>query len=80
MTPERAATLLKIPLKERKCEVVVARKELKEYFLRSVHMRYWVDVQDNNYGERITQRHIYEGTVMKILDKKEIEIVPNVNY
>ena len=79
MTPERAATLLKIPLKERKCEVVVARKELKEYFLRSVHMRYWVDVQDNNYGERITQRHIYEGTVMKILDKKEIEIIPNVN-
>ena len=66
MTPERAATLLKIPLKERKCEVVVARKELKECFLRSVHMRYWVDIQDRKYNERITQRHIYEGHEISI--------------
>ena len=61
MTPERAATLLKIPLSKKKTEVVVARKELKECFLRSVHMRYWVDLRDSNYNERITQRHIYEG-------------------
>ena len=67
MTPERAATLLKIPLKERKCEVVVARKELKECFLRSVHMRYWVDGRDSKYNERITQRHIYEGRENKQL-------------
>ena len=61
MTPERAATLLKIPVKKRNSEVVVARKELEERFLLSVHSRYCVDARASDYGERVAQRHIYEG-------------------
>ncbi len=63
MTPERAATLLKLPLNRRTTCMVVSRKALDECFVRALHNRYRVDDRDKHYEEKVTQRHIYEGWI-----------------
>jgi hypothetical protein len=62
MTPQRAATLLKMPLnKSNNNCIIVARKELDECFIRALHNRFAVNERDKNYEEKLQQRHVYEG-------------------